>query len=785
MPNPLQKAIFTSSAFRLADANPILRSQAAVLGQDVVPDAQRPSPSLPFADLQEGDVFQDKDDPNKSWYLPTFTLAENPDPLFSFAASRSGIDAQGNPFNRATLRFGLSKSVPVGVETGRALAPGRQYHEIPLRDLAVTLTVLAKDPQTGTDTPVVLPCAVTPINETTWQVTIDNVLGVNVLLLYDNLVNSGTAMLSLAAAYDVWRSRTIGRPLIFWARWPHRVAVEEPVRRPVPLEAVQPVRMSNPATSERMLRLNTELTQPGLARIRAESVDNGTQIVSGAHDTQVRVDDLRVAASGTQRLVVRPDLDRDVIVARADRRLPIMEGVPRPGDPGPVPVIEQATFHFSVGAQLGRKFATDLYRLKLTIDRGDGPRPIVDISDLNSFNTIQSEYIELTALGDISSKYPSIRQLYLGVLSRTIVVIPQRYVIVRDRGSCAAVCRALVDSSPGRTSSCKFQFEFLLAPDISPVEYLQLSQEIAANPDLKGCTLTPPDLIAETQAPVLGSPFVTSFRYSNGPTSNTVVLSVEVRDDTQGSLAVANANLFIRQLRAAHEPYLSGSFDVKLDQSHSTIDATVLLSFRDTIGLGALEFRIDEAAQAIHLVNESPFPLRLSRYALGLASGIIVQNLSRELASGESTLVPLPADHAGMGVLVDYEIAIGDSIGTIEVARYLEFQSQDVQNAQYVLGINAAAVNFEGRAIESIQAQISIANLAQVTVPDLSLHKLRKMDSTNVLVPLQYAMTQLSATVLFMVKFVDPQRSPVKFTKTCDFIETPILILQDRDLPAG
>jgi hypothetical protein len=261
------------------------------------------------------------------------------------------------------------------------------------------------------------------------------------------------------------------------------------------------------------------------------------------------------------------------------------------------------------------------------------------------------------------------------------------------------------------------------------------------------------------------------------------VLSAEVHE-AGGSQAVANANLFIRQLRATREPFLSGTFDVKLDESHPTIDTTTLLSFRNTAGTGALGFQIDEAAQTITLINAATFPLRVARYALGLAGGVHIQDLAQEIPAGGSIAVPLPPGHDGMGVLVDYEIAVGDSIGMEQVGQFLEFQTQDVQNARYVLGVNAGGVNFEGRAIDEINAQISIAGQPPVQVSDLTLHKLRKLDSTSVMVPLQNALTRMNATVLFTVRFTDAQRLSFEFTKECDFLDSPIMVLADADLPA-
>jgi hypothetical protein len=104
---------------------------------------------------------------------------------------------------------------------------------------------------------------------------------------------------------------------------------------------------------------------------------------------------------------------------------------------------------FSQTLEIGLKFQAAPYRLKYTIAENGPPRVIVDAEDLRSFGTHQSEYIELRTLSDVTAWFPSISKLYFGVVSRTVVVIPNRYVILRNSGVCAALCNAPVDSSPG------------------------------------------------------------------------------------------------------------------------------------------------------------------------------------------------------------------------------------------------------------------------------------------------------------------------------------------------
>ena len=92
-------------------------------------------------------------------------------------------------------------------------------------------------------------------------------------------------------------------------------------------------------------------------------------------------------------------------------------------------------------------------------------RVVLSVNDLSVFNATQSQYTELKELGDINARYPSIARAYVGVLSRNIVLIPQRYSIMRSKAGCAATCLARVDSSAASTSGCAFEFTFVIGPD--------------------------------------------------------------------------------------------------------------------------------------------------------------------------------------------------------------------------------------------------------------------------------------------------------------------------------
>jgi hypothetical protein len=150
------------------------------------------------------------------------------------------------------------------------------------------------------------------------------------------------------------------------------------------------------------------------------------------------------------------------------------------------------------------------------------------------------------------------------VLSGVIVVIPSAYAITRSSSGVAAVCEALVDSASPAASQCKFQFTFLLAPDISPVDLVEFQQEVSRNPDLSTYKVKLPEFLKEGTNPQLLTAFQSSCEYAEGSDPHTFALEVEIRDEGN-SPAVANANLLIKQLCSPSQPFLFATLNLKLD----------------------------------------------------------------------------------------------------------------------------------------------------------------------------------------------------------------------------
>ena len=723
MPN-LAARIDTPMFVRADATPPLARMSTGVLSQLLLLGSQDVQKSLPVANTQTGNLFQDRFDSNLRWYTPSYVLAPDPDALFSFAASQSGVDASGNPFNKGRLTLALKKVVPDDISVFKAANPDVQLREIQVTGLSAYLTVTFKDSSTGQDQQTSYCGVVTVQNEGDLQLTFDNILGVGVIILYENLVRAGGAEVSISGTYDVWRR--IGRTKIFLDR---RLAMTDSLmaaERP-------PARMS---------------------AFKAALVLSSPSPVIGQ--------------------AVQPSM----VFHAPTRSFPA-----EPPDPTDNNQFQQGTSTIALRATLGTKYAANAYALKFTVGDGSVTRPIINVNDLKNYNVKQSEFTELKTLGDISQRYPSLNRMYLGVLSKTIVVIPSCYAIVRSTHGAGARCEALLDSAASAVNKCKFQFTFLLAPDVSPIDLLQLSQEVTNHPDLHGYSLKLPDFLKEGTIPKLLTAFQSSCQYSGTSDLHTFALAVEIEDGGTDSPAVANANLLIKQLCSQNQPFLFATLSLKLDDYYpEAVQATAVLNFRETSGTDELTFSFDEGSQTVNFLNRSPFDLILSRYALCTPNGISIFSTNQTVTSNNSTSVPLPADHNGLSVLVDRELAVEGAISKDEIGKFLVFQTKDVQNTQYALGVNANSVRFDARGISQIDVQVSLSDLPDIAVPNFSLVNLRKVDGTTVLVPLQNAISGLHAALLFTIHHVDSQQRDAKFTLQHDFMDEPILILKDSDL---
>lgn len=431
---------------------------------------------------------------------------------------------------------------------------------------------------------------------------------------------------------------------------------------------------------------------------------------------------------------------------------------------------------------LGLKYRQDGYQLKFTVSTDAIPNRVIrDADDLREFDSGGSEYRELRALGDISQRYPSLRRAYVGSFSHTIVVVPARYSIVRGRSGCAAQCLALVDSAASNGSKCKFEFDFTVAPEVSRIEFLQFAQEISQNADLKDFKLKLPEFLQDTPASTLQTAFQSTSQFTAAAEANSFAVSVSVADASAQTPAVANANLLIAQLCSTNGTTLVGSLSLKLDDAYTEpVLAPLVLNFKYTAGADELVPSIDEAAAQIKLTNEMPLGLQLSRYALVSPSAIAVVPGAIALAGGATATIPLPAEHANLAIAADGQLMLPTPMVKADVARFLDFQTADVQETQYVVAIDASGVNFAS--VLSVSASMTFASLPGVAPQTLALSKNLLSDSRHIVIPLENAVFTLPGTVQLTIAFVDASRAPLQFSVQHDFTEAPVLLLLQNDI---
>ena len=684
--------------------------------------------NLPLESTQNGNIFTDRFNAQLSWYLPSYQLAPDIDAGFSFAAGAQGIDSDGNPYYQANITLTLDKVEPPDVTAFRAANPAQQLQEIPLTALTVTLTTTANDPHGGQVQQSVYTAAVAADASGNLMLTFNALLGAQVLIAYSNL-QSGGASIALAAQYQAWRAIHIFRP---------------PIDRP-PID-------------------RPPIGRPPIGIIQRPPIGTGRPPILP-----------KIAA-----LPVRPIFPIRPIPEPID---PTPTGPPEPA-PEPSTAYIIASDPFSLSFPLAQKYAAPGYARSFTVTDSNGTRPIVSINDLKNFNTSQSEFSQFTGLGDVSTQFPSFSRLYIGALSRTIVAVPAAYGILRSKDGTAAQCEALLDSTAGGSGAAEFQLAFVLAPVVSPFDLAALQAALGANPQSQNCTLTLPHRLDSSQPMTLGTPFQSSVTYTPGSQPGTFQLNVVVADGSVTGSAVANANLFLKQLSTTVVPYLSGSFGIVLDDAYPhPVIASVVVNLNETAGSDEISYTVAADASSIQLVNPSPLDLQVSRYAIISGAVAPPEMLNQKILAQQSLTLSDKPPSAAVGLLVDRTLALENPFTKQSLQRYVAFVTQDVQNVNYQIGVVASGVDFNAMGINAIQIAITIPSLPSVTVPGSTLSALLLASNTMITLPIQNAITTLPAVITFTVNPTDTTKSPVQFTVTQDFVDQPVYVLQSASIP--
>jgi hypothetical protein len=688
--------------------------------------------NLPLESTQNGNIFTDRFNPQLSWYLPGYQLAPDIDAGFSFSAGAKGIDASGNPYYQAAITLTVDKIEPPDVTAYRTANPSQQLQEIPLTSLTATLATSANDPQTGSVQQIVYNAAVAADANGNLTLTFNTLLGAQVLVAYSNL-QSGGATIAFSAQFEVWRVLSIAQPPID----------QPPIDRP-PID-------------------RPPIDRPPIGVIQRPPIQ-------------------RPIGIGVGRPPILPKLE---IEGGPVRPIFPIRPIPTPTPTPPQTTYTTASDPFTLSFSLDQKYAAPGYARSYTITDSNGVRPIININDLKNFDVTQSEYTQFTALKNISSQFPSFSRLYIGGLSRTIVAIPAAYGIVRSKDGTGAVCEALLDSTAGGSGAAKFQFAFVLGPVVSPFDLFALQAALAANPQSQNCTLTLPQVLDTSQPMSLATPFQSSVSYTAGQLPSTFQLDVVISDGSVAGSAVANANLFLKQLSPTVATYLSGSFGVLLDDAYPhPVIASVVLSLHDTSGSDdEISSIVAADGSSIELVNPSPLDLEVSRYAIVSGNSAPPETLNQKLPSQQSITLSDKATSSSPVLLVDRTLALEDPFTKEALQRYVSFITQDVQNVNYQIGVVAPGVDFVALGIAEIDIVITIPSLPSVTVPGSTLTALNSESNTVITLPIQNAITTLPAVIAFTVKAAAATETAVQFTENNDFVDQPVYVLQASSIP--
>ncbi len=652
--------------------------------------------NLPDVGTRVGNIFKDRYNSSLYWYLPGFTLTDDPDEYFKFSAKQTGVDNEGEPFHVLNLQAGLKKLVPDDVVDFKKNHASVKMREIPIDQFVITLIISFKNADIGNDESRTFPGKAIQTDEGFFQLTFNNIMGNSVIILYENLTQSGRAQISIKAEYDIWKLK-----------------------------------------KDRMQLL---------AHMDVKTHNYGV---------------IKLIKAGKPRIYRHIDL-----MKQSDSSY------------------EKSTSYLRMNVPIENKYSTGGYQLKYTITHQSSTQPIININDLADFDNRQSEFIELKTLGDLRQKYPSVQKLYMGVLSKTIVVVPREYVIFRENDNLSANCLALLDSSPLGNNRCKFEFKFILTPSIGPIEFMQLSEEIANTPDLQGFSLTLPDTLNYTEPSTIITLFKSACQVSSSSIPHCFILTVEISDENKDSTAVGNANLFIKQLCLSKKPYISGTIHLKMDDYFEfPVVAAIVLNFQKNIGTEGVQYSIDESSERINLNNNSPFDFLIRRYAYFINDNLSIIPLDKTLKCDQTASISLPSEYTEAQFLFEYSTLLKQNISKAKIDPYMQFLTQDVQSTQYQLAVNVAGINFDGKNIEKIKVKIGIPALPEIDIPAFSLYDLHRFNSTSILIPIQYAISSLEATLGFTIHYKNSDKPNIQISKQNDFVNRPIFVLEDQDIP--
>jgi hypothetical protein len=710
----------------------MLATTAAAQGSGT-PGAQ----SLPVLGTQSGSLFADRTDTGLSWYLPALAVAD-PTTAFAFTASIGPeVDSQGRPFDTASLAVPLTASDPPDVVAAKQASPARRFQQIPPAAYDALLVVPFVGNQGEAQTTTVSG-QIAPQADGSLLASFDGLVGATVVQAYVALMSTAGATLQIGVSYQVWKH--VVRPI-----W----------RLPIGPLPVAP-----------------NLAGPGDARAE----------VRPAAAPQLLEDRL-----------AQPDPAPNAVLSPVAEPLPPRPTLvpdPRPELPYDIWLVTTARTQLTVA--LGSTYASQRYREQYTIAAPPPaqPRVIVDVSDLTNFETTRSEFEELTSLGDVRSKYPSFTSAYLGQVTGTVVAIPAAYGIVHGSGGCSGSIDILADPSPTTASGSRFQFTFELAPIVDPVDFAQLSADLAKIPEAQGRTLLPtlPTRLDSAVTPTFSAgSAVQSLSVATGPDPNTIEISFEITDSGTGASVVpawAAASQLVGELVASTvPPPLFGTVGLRLDDAYPIPPtASFFLALTHTASADDLAVTASGTPPVLTASNQSPNDLRLVRMLDTTVLGNVVVTLGSALRAGTSAALPSVAGEPTTGALVYRNLDLTTfSLG--DLPKYVSIHAETVEQIQHLLTVNATAVNFAAEGIAQLDILISLDALPATQVPTITLTDQHQIDSVTVVVPVGAVVVGLASTLAISVQGTSPSGDRHAEVSN-DFLTNPIFDLLPADLAA-
>ncbi|AWZ04237.1 MULTISPECIES: hypothetical protein [unclassified Streptomyces] len=434
-----------------------------------------------------------------------------------------------------------------------------------------------------------------------------------------------------------------------------------------------------------------------------------------------------------------------------------------------------ARFHRSLS--LGLNFNTDDHRSRFTITAEGMTRPIIDGNDLNAFAGPRSEYRELTTLGDIVTKYPSLQRIFFGQVSGTVIAVPDAYgILVTAQGALAAL-DSIVDESPASLSGCRFHFTFTVGPMADPIDIARLRADVTGIPEAVGRTLhvaLPSGLDSRTPSTLQGFP-AGQVAFADGD-GTTIQVGVDISDD-RPTPAATLVNLFLQQLASPGPAPLFGTIAVRLDDVFpQPVRTQLLLNLRRTAHSGDLVTTRQPGSQpSAQAENRGPLDLKLLQCADvrdGQGPAPIVPLGGRVLEAGQTTT--LQGVGSGTVVEVSRTLEVAAPLPKADMLTFLAFHTHTVQEVQHPLTVNAAGLNFEAEGVSTIKAEITLIANPGDPVPALTLSPSHTVDFVHVSLPVDSAITGLDSTVVLTVNTSSGART---VSVPHDFVDEPILVV--------